>query len=128
MPRLPATANLPDGKAPLLVSTSSVWLHGSKGTETPSDRRTFRAQDLEFEYGAPTEDHAEEDNELFSKEHGNEDHELHRCEDALFLAWRDEENTKLRERIQAKERAPPTSIPPSGSRNAPSPDSTLLPP
>ena len=61
-------------KGPLLDSTSSVWLHGSKGTMTFSGRRTFRAQDLGFEYGASTEDHAEEDNELYLKEHGNETH------------------------------------------------------
>ena len=46
-------------KGPLLVSTSSVWPHGSKGTKTLSDPRTFCAQDLGFEYGALTEDHAE---------------------------------------------------------------------
>ena len=43
----------------------------------------FRAQDLGFEYGAPTKDHAEEDDGLYSKEHGNEVHELHRSEDAF---------------------------------------------
>ena len=48
-------------KAPLVVSTTPVWLRGSKVTETLSDRRTLRAQDLGFEYGAPTEDDAEED-------------------------------------------------------------------
>ena len=97
---------------------------------TLSDRRTFRAQDLGFEHGAPTDDDVEEDNELYSKEHGSEAHELHRSEDTLFSAWRDEENLKLRELTQAKERAPSTPTPPSdGSRNkAPSPDSALFPP
>ena len=33
----------PCWKGPLLVSTSPVWLHGSKGTKTLSDVRTFRA-------------------------------------------------------------------------------------
>ena len=63
-----------------------MWLHGSKGTRTLSDRRTFRAQELGFEYDARTEDYADEDNELYSKEHGSEARELHSREDALFSA------------------------------------------
>ena len=52
-------------KGPLLASTSSVWLHGSKGTKTLSGRRKFRAQDLGFFYAAPTiDDCGEEINEL----------------------------------------------------------------
>ena len=93
-----------------------MWLHGSKGSKTSSGRRTFRARYLEFTYSAPTEEHAEEDNELYSKEHGSQAHELNRSGDALFSAWRDEGNLKLRELIQAKERAPPTPTPPNGSR------------
>ena len=62
-------------KDPLLASFSSVWLHGSKGTRTLSDRRTFRAQDLGSFHGAPTIYDDEEDNELYPKEHGNEAHE-----------------------------------------------------
>ena len=76
-------------KGPLIVSTSSVWLNGSKGTKTLSDCRAFRAQDLGFEYSAPTKDYADKDNELYSKEHGSEAQELHRREDALLAAWRD---------------------------------------
>jgi len=79
-------------KGPLLTSTSSVWHHGTKGTKTFSDRRSFRAQDPGFEHGAPTAGGAEEDSELYSKEHGNEAHELHRSEDALFSARRDEKD------------------------------------
>jgi len=45
---------------------------------------------------------------LYSKEYGNEAHELHRCEDALSSVWRDEEGPKLRELMQAKGRPPPT--------------------
>ena len=40
----------------LLISTSPVWLHGSKGTKTLNDRRSVRAQDFGFEHGAPTAD------------------------------------------------------------------------
>ena len=93
-----------------------MWLLGSNGTKTPSDRRTFRAQDLGFEYGAPTADDAEEDNGLYSKEHGNEPHERHRSEGALFLARRDKEDLELRELLRKKERAPSTPTPPNGSR------------
>ena len=63
-------------KGPLLVSTSSVWLHGSKGTENLNDRRTFRSPDLGFEYSAPTADHTEEGNGLYSKENRNKANEL----------------------------------------------------
>ena len=73
-------------KGPLTVSTSSVWLRGSKGTKTLSDRRTFRAYDLGFQHGAPTEGSVEEGNGLYSKEHGSEAHELHRSENSLFSA------------------------------------------
>ena len=73
----------------LQVSTSPVWLYGSKGSGTPKDRRTFRAQNL-GSFHAPTEGDFEEDNRLYSKEHGSEAHELHRKEDAHFSAWRDE--------------------------------------
>ena len=41
------------GARQLHVSISSVWLDGSKGTRTLSDRRTFRAQDLGFLHGTP---------------------------------------------------------------------------
>ena len=114
-------------KGPLLISSSLVWLHGPKGTETLSDRRTFRAQDLGFEYGAPTEDNAKEGNGLYSKEHGNEAHELHRSGDALFSAWRGEEDPKLRELMQAKEWKSSIPTPPDGSRMESSPDSVLFP-
>ena len=67
-------------KRPLLASTLSVWLHGSKGTKTPIDRRAFCARDLGSFHDAPTTDDAEEDNEFHSKEHANEAHELHRSE------------------------------------------------
>ena len=89
-------------KGPLLFSTSPVWLHGSKVAKTPSGRRTFRAQDLGFEYGAPTGDYADEDNELYLNKHGSEAHELHRREETLLLVWRDEDDLKLRELMQAK--------------------------
>ena len=115
-------------KDPLLVSTSSVWLHGPKGTVTPSDHRTFRAQDPGFEYGARTADGAEEDKEFCSKEHGNEAHELHLSGDALFSARRNEGGIKLRELLRKKERALPTPTPPNCSRKAPFPDSVISPP
>ena len=105
-----------------------MWLYGSKGSRTPINRRTFRAQDLGQRHDAPTTDDDEEDYELYSKKHGNEAHELHRREDALHDAWRDEEDLKLRELMQAKEWAPSTPTPPNGSRKAPSPDSVLYPP
>ena len=92
---------------------------------------TFHAQDPGTLHGAPTTNDTEEVNELYSKEHGNEAQELHRSEDALFLAWQDEENLKLRklrELIQAKERAPSTPTPPNGSHKASLPDSALFPP
>ena len=98
------------------VSPSSVWLHGTKKSQTRSDRQAPRAHDLEFEYRAPTEDHAKEGSKLYSKEHCNEVHEVHRNGDALFSALRDEEGPKLRELIRTKERAPPTPTPPNGSR------------
>ena len=85
-------------------------------TKTLSNRLKFRAQDPGFEYGAATEDHAEEDDELYPNEHGNEAHELHRSEEALFSAWRAEEDLKLRELMHAKERAPSTPTTPNGSR------------
>ena len=44
----------------------------------------FRAQDPGFEYDAPTGDHAEEHNELYSKERGKKAHELHLREGALL--------------------------------------------
>ena len=71
---------------------------------------------------------SESDNGHYPKEHGNEAHELHRSEDALYEAWRDEEDPKLRELMQAKERAPPTPTLPNRSRKASSPDSVLFPP
>ena len=58
--------------------------HGSKGTKTPSDRLTFCAHDLGSYHAAPTTDDDEEENELYSKEHGSEAHEQHRGDDALF--------------------------------------------
>ena len=116
--RSTATANLPAGKLHSMSAPLSVWLDGSKGTETLSDRRTFRAQDLGQWHDAPTEDYAEEGNELYSKEHGNEAHELHRREDTLIFARRDDEDLKLRELMQAKEWTPSTPTPPSGSRKA----------
>ena len=112
-------------KGPLLVRTS---FHGSKGTRTLKDRRIFRAQDLGQRHDAPTTDDDEEDYELYLKEHGNEARKLHRREDALYDAWRDEEDIKLRELLQAKEWAPSTPTPPNGSRSASSPDSALYPP
>ena len=60
--------------------------------------KTCSAQDLGFEYGAPTVDYADEDNGLYSKEHCSEAHELHRREDAPPSAWRDEEDLELREK------------------------------
>ena len=101
---------------------------GPKGSKTLKDGRTFRAQDLGKGHDAPKTDDGEVDNELYSKEHGNEAHEQHRREGALFSAWRDEGDLKLRELMQAKEWAPPNPTPPSGSRKAPSPDSILFPP
>ena len=50
-------------------------------------------------HGAPTEDGFEEDNGLYSKEHGSEAPYLHPRGDALFSALRDEEDLKLRELI-----------------------------
>ena len=79
-----------------------MWFDGSKGTRTLSDRRTFRAQDLGSFHGVPTTDDTKEVNELYSKEHGNEADELHRREGDLFFAWRDEEDLKLCELMQAK--------------------------
>ena len=55
------------GAHQIQVSTSHVWLFGSKGFKTPKDRRTFRAQDLGQRNDAPTEDDFEEDYELYSK-------------------------------------------------------------
>ena len=105
-----------------------MWLNGSKDTETRNDRRAFRAQDLRQWHDAPTTGDAVEDNELNSKEHGDGANELHLREDALFFAWRDEEELKLRELMQAKKRKPSTPIPPNSSRKASSPDSVLFPP
>ena len=48
---------------PLLVRTSSVWVYGSKGTKTLSDRRTFHAHDLGSFHAAPATDDDEEDYE-----------------------------------------------------------------
>ena len=83
------------GARQLHVSTSSVWLNGTKGSKTLKDRRTFRAQELGQRHGAPTTDGDEEGYEIYSKEHGNEAHELYRREDALFSAWRDEGDLKV---------------------------------
>ena len=52
-------------KGPLLVSTSPVWLQGSKGSQTLIDHQTFRAKDLGLVHGALTTDHAKEDNGLY---------------------------------------------------------------
>ena len=71
-----------------------MWLDGPKGTKTLSDRRMFGARDLGLLHGEPDGGYDEEVNKLYTKEHGNEAHELHRREDALFLAWRDEEDLK----------------------------------
>ena len=95
---------------------------------TISGRRTLRAQNLGFGYGARTEDPAEDNNRLYSKEHGIGAHELHRTEDALLLASRDEEGPKPRGLMQVKERAPPTPTQPNGSRKESSPDSALFSP
>ena len=51
----------------MLASTSSVFHYGTRGIQTLSDRRTFRARDLGLDYGAPMADDAEEDNVLYSK-------------------------------------------------------------
>ena len=63
-----------------------MWLYGFKGTETHKGRRTFSAQYLGSFHGAPTEDDFEEDNGLYSKEHGSESYKLHRREYAPFSA------------------------------------------
>ena len=68
------------------------------------DRRTFRARDLGFEYDAPTEDCADEVKELYTKEYGSGAQELYRREGTPLSAWRDEEDPKLRQLMQAKER------------------------
>ena len=60
--------------------------------------------------------------------HGNGAQEIHRSEDALFSARRDEEDLMLRELLRKKEQASPIPTPPDGSRKAPSPDSALFPP
>ena len=65
-----------------------MWLHGSKGTKTVSDRRAIFAQDLGFTYDAPTTDDAKEGNGLYSEKHRNVAQELHRGKEALFSAWR----------------------------------------
>ena len=95
---------------PLLVCTSPVWLLGSKGSQSPSGARTFRAQDPGFEYGAPTADGAEEGTESDSKEHGNGALEINRRGYALPSAIRDEEDLKLRELMRTKEREPSTPL------------------
>ena len=51
-------------KGPLVVRTSSVWIHGSEGTRTLKGPRTFRAQDLGQRHNVVDE---EEDHELYSK-------------------------------------------------------------
>ena len=71
---------------PPLLCYSSVWILGSKGSQILSGARKFRAQDLGFEYGAPTVDDTEEDTESYSKGHGNEAFELHRRGSALLAA------------------------------------------
>ena len=76
----------------------------------------------------PTEDYADEGNELYSNGQGCEAYELHRREDAHLSAWQDEYDPKLRELMQAKKLAPSTPTPPNGSRKAFSPDSVLFPP
>ena len=76
----------------------------------------------------PTTDDEEYDYELYSEELGNEAHELHRKKVTLYDSRRDEEDLKLRELMQAKERAPSTPILPNGLRKASSPDSALYPP
>ena len=105
-----------------------MWIHSSKERQTLSDRRRFRAKYLGFENGAPRVDHAEGDNELYSKGHDNGAHELHRSEGALFSAWRDGDDLKLGELIRTKERALSNPTPPYGPRKAVSPDSFLFPP
>ena len=69
---------------------------------TTVERFVFKTSDSST--AQPKADHAEEDNALYSKEHGNEAHELHRSEDALISARRDEEDPKLRELLRAMER------------------------
>ena len=116
-------------RGPLLVETSSVWAVGSNGTKTLEDPRTFRAQDLGQRHGAPTNnDDDEEEYKLYSEEHGTKTHELQCVEDALHDAWREKEDLKLHELMQAKERAPSTPTPSNGSCKASSPDSAFYPP
>ena len=102
-----------------------MWIHGSEGTRTLKGPRTFRAQDLGQRHNVVDE---EEDHELYSKKHGKGAHERHCMEDAVHDAWRDEEDRKLRELMQAKERALSTPTPSNGLRKAPSPNSVLYPP
>ena len=101
------------------------WLQGYQDSKRQPNGLCSRPG---FEYGARTEDLSEKDNRLHSKEHGIEAHEPDRSEDALFSAWRDEEDPKLRELMKEKERAPSTFTPPNGLREAPSPDSALFQP
>ena len=117
-------------KGPLQVKTYRVYVEGSRGTRTLRERRTFHAQDLGFFYGAPTPED-DEDYASYSEKYGKEAHERH-CEvDALYEARRDEEDRKLHELMQAKERELSTPTPLKCSRTAPtapSPDSVLYPP
>ena len=85
-------------------------LHGTRDTKTLRGRQALLAQDPGFQQGALTEDGAEEDKKLYAKEHGNEAHELDRCEGAFLSAWRDKEELELRELLWKKERAPPTPL------------------
>jgi len=117
-------------RGPLQVKTYRVYVEGSRGTRTLRERRTFHAQDLGFFYGAPTPED-DEDYASYSEKYGKEAHERH-CEvDALYEARRDEEDRKLHELMQAKERELSTPTPLKCSRTAPtapSPDSALYPP
>mmetsp|Transcript_41718 Transcript_41718/g.94180 ORF Transcript_41718/g.94180 Transcript_41718/m.94180 type:complete len:210 (-) Transcript_41718:48-677(-) len=132
MSRLPTTANLPAGEPHCLSAPSPPVRavpnpQGQPGSQRPPDVpcpspriRTRRTNGRRRQKG----------NELYSNEHCNEAHELHRSENGLFFARRGKETPRHRaapELLRKKKRASPTPTPPNGPRKEPSPDSALFP-
>ena len=105
MSRSPATANSPARGAHCKSPPRPC------GSMAP---RKARLPAIVERFVLKTPEHAEEDKGLYSTEHGNKAHELHRSEEALFSARRDEKYPKLRRKIRVRH---PRPTPPSSHQS-----------
>ena len=126
MSRPAATANLPAGKVHCLPAPRPC---GSMAPRAPrlsatAERYVLKTPDSIMAHKRQT---APKRQWVLLERAGNGAHELHRNEDALFSARRDEENLKLRELFREKKQAPSTPTPPKDSRKTTYPDSTFFP-